>query len=181
MGIIFKKYRKDSYCEKCETTFYKQCDAFSELEDRPLKCPNCGAVLFYIDGYYYMADYYMLRGTNLKISATSPFAKIFIKIPAFILMGIPLLLIFMWVMDVFTYAATDALRNALLIPMWLRLYDTDWPAIFPLLLILYFLFRIFGYLYNNKKIKQWKKDAAELEKALEGDVFNSNKNSEVPK
>ena len=70
MGIIFKKYRKDSYCEKCETTFYKQCDAFSELEDRPLKCPKCGAVLFYIDGYYYMADYYMLRGTNLKISAT---------------------------------------------------------------------------------------------------------------
>jgi len=164
MGIIFKKYRKDSSCEKCGTTFYQQCDAFSELTDRPLKCPNCGAILFYIDGYYYMADYYMLRGTNLKISAKSPYAKIFIQIPAFIVMSIPLLLILMWIMDVFTYAVTDAFKNALLIPMWMRLFDTDWPAIIPLLLIFYFLFRLFGYLYNHKKIEQWKKDLAELEK-----------------
>jgi len=164
MGIIFKKYRKDSSCEKCGTTFYQQCDAFSELTDRPLKCPNCGAILFYLYGRYYKADYYMLRGTNLKISAASPFAKIFIQLPTFIVMGIPLFLIIMWIIDVFTYAMTDAFKKALLIPMWLRLYDTDCPSIFPLLLIFYFLFRLFGYLYNHKKIEQWKKDLAELEK-----------------
>lgn len=156
MGIVFKAYRPDTYCAKCNTTFYRQVGAFSEMFiERPLECSSCGELLYLLTGYY-VKYYYVLRGTNLKIPATSLLAKIFIRIPAFILMSIPFLLVTFWVIDVTYYATTEAIKNALLVPMWLRLYDTDWPSFCLLLLIIHFLFQAAGVIYNYKKLEKYR-------------------------
>ena len=170
MGIIFKKFRKDTYCEKCDTIFYQQCDAFSELTDRPLKCPKCGAVPYLRRGYG-VADYYKLRGTNLEISAKSLYATIFIQIPSFILMSIPFLLLLIWILEVVAFATTYAIKEVLfLIPRWFGLYDYDLSAnvlaIFVLILILFFLFRAFGYIYNYKRLDNWEKELERLRELL---------------
>lgn len=160
MGLIFKKFQADTYCKKCDTTYYKQSGAFSELAQGPLKCQKCDESL-YLPGYN-VADFYVLRGTNKKISSKSHYAKIFILIPSLIVMGIPFLLIIFWAIDVINYAFNDAIKKALLVPMWLRLYGTDWPSIFPLLLILYFLFQLAVFICNHKESKKREEDLARL-------------------
>ena len=168
------KFREDSFCNKCDATFYQQCDAFSELMiDRPSKCPNCGAVPYSKRGYA-SADYYILRGTNLKISADSPWAKIFIQIPSLIIMGVPALLLLIWIADVLIYAMSIAGQHALfLIPrlFGLGVYDLSANIIvlFLLVLILFFIFRVSGHIYNYIRIQKWIKELAELRKVSEGD------------
>ncbi len=153
MGIIFKEFKTDTYCENCNTEFLKQFDAFSEIIERPLQCSKCGGLL----SLAYDEGFYVLRGTNIKIPFESPYAKIFIRIPAFVVMSIPVILIMFWLIDVISYALGDAIKRALLIPMWLRLYGTEWPAIFPGLLIVYFIFQVAGLIYNNRKLVEYSK------------------------
>jgi hypothetical protein len=42
MGLIFKSFKSNTFCKKCDTYFIDQSGAFSELGmDRPVVCSQC--------------------------------------------------------------------------------------------------------------------------------------------
>jgi hypothetical protein len=161
MGLIFKRFHEYVYCEECNTLIANPSGAFSELSiDRPVRCSKCGGSRLCI----HANNYYVLRGTTIKIPSDSIFAKMFILTPNVIFWTISAMLFANWIMDVLShslsYALNEALDNGFFnFPYLFR--GAKWPGAILISLTLYYLFQTAGSLYDIKKWEQYKKAIAE--------------------
>jgi len=146
MGAIFKKFCQSSYCSKCNIQFYQLIGAFSGIaHDQKKTCSKCNDEL--LSQQEDTLDFYLLRGTNIKLLVNSIPGKIFVFMPGFILWIITFIFFSMWLIEFFTSGYKSA-TITIYVDSMIRIFGAEWPGFILGLLTYYFIFQTVGFVYN---------------------------------